>query len=307
MLTGPLSHASVPGSPLSMSTAAGVPASMFVPHSFSATQSSIRSSTARLADFASRQEHSSHGAGSSGTSTAGRSASAGAAIADHTKQDVSPSSLTGPSALSMMLASQGVSPPRAKDILSPRKQAAASVAESLDEISPSTSVTPRASQFDLPGALGAMPTPKPSFYSESALDVSTPATEVSDGPTLPNLPRKESPAIQDSQMDERTPLLTVSAPAEDASVAPVAARKGDDAAEPATKKRRLLSSITRRLPRIRLRRPTGKEVFDNAVKAPVAALPAVVLGLLLNVLDGVSYDESLSASRFQPVVLRIMC
>lgn len=260
--------------------------------SYSATQSSIRSSTARLADFASREEHSSHDAGNSSGFSTGRSASAGAVIADHTKQHVSPSSLSGPSALSMMLASRGGSPPKAKDIINSRKQSVASVAE--EETSPSTSVTPRASQFDLP-ALGALPTPRPSFYSESALDVSTPETDVSIGPVSPVIPGQESSVSQPSGANERTPLLTVSTPVEEGLAASGVANKTDDIDEPATKKRRLLSSLVRRLPSVELRRPTGKEVFDNAIKAPIAALPAVVLGLLLNVLDGVSYDESPSS------------
>jgi len=38
-------------------------------------------------------------------------------------------------------------------------------------------------------------------------------------------------------------------------------------------------------------RPTGKEVYQQAVVEPVKVIPAVILGLLLNILDGVSYDE----------------
>lgn len=262
----------------SMSIAAGGPSAMFVPHSFSATQSSIRSSTARLADVASRQEHS-HPAGGAPANSYGRSASAGALITDHSKQSISPRSPVGPSALSMMLASQGTSPPEPKDIVSPRQKAAGQ--DDTDEVSPSTSVTPRASRFDLPSALESAPTPRPNFYSGGLGNASdTGVSTAVQSPHIPAEPRDD---------DERTPLLTVSAPAE---ASPPDAPKHADAS--AAKKHHFLSSLTQRLPSVELRRPTGKEVFQHVVVNPVAALPAVVLGLLLNVLDGVSYDESCS-------------
>lgn len=294
-----------------MSIATAAPAASFAPHSFSATQSSIRSSTARLADFASRQEPSS-GPPPPGSLATGlsRSSSANAAPGyssppvDHTKQSFSPGRL-GPSGLSVMLSAGSgqpsptdeTPPPSSapKNILKRLKSNVVEDSDAQEEISPSTSVTPRASQIELPadGMLGSFKTFRASFYSEG-LERSQSSTdndndeEAADYSQETTAKPSRTASVGQSPADERTPLLTVTAPTQD----PLPGLPSKSSTPAPSTRKHFFSSLTNRLPTVKLQAPTGKQVYENVVKAPVAALPAVVLGLLLNVLDGVSYDKS---------------
>lgn len=331
-----------------LSFSSNSPRPIFTPASFSATSSSIRSSTARLADLASRspgpmdpaQAHTgptrSASIAAPGFSQANDGFLAAPPLVPHAHsasgiltlatqpEGGSPSSVKsgsmGPSGLSMMLAQsesgqtspsatgpgsfrEGSSFPRESSLGD--KTPRAFQAELDDEDSISRSITPTASRLRLAAAANDAASASANDDSTSSHSQAT-AVPSSSSPTVAaktSALENEDDKVR-AELDERTPLL-----AQRMSPTPVkVVRRGShDLVEISTREDTpsLMSSIRRRIKnRPRFERPTAAKVLEKTVKEPIALLPAVILGLLLNVLDGVSYDKSalppVYSSPFEP-------
>ncbi|CDZ96941.1 hypothetical protein [Phaffia rhodozyma] len=312
---------------------------VLAPASYSATQSSIRNSTARLADFAARPLHSTSASDyridSTPSSPANHSMFAstrhysdtqatGVDRSSDVNKDLAQLGLsqkhqpgtspggTGPSGLALMLQSNSppasglddtTSPGMAIQIDPPREEDEADERE--DDWSPSTSVTPKASKMTV------LPEPKSSSYRKgsalSALverdqetsrgsrlapsdiveedsDISNTTEASSSGKKLST----SSVAAGNQGGNERTHLLARhDEHAQDSS-------NGLTETDPESFGKNRESGLVGwwREMSTGWEKPTGKTLVENCVVAPTKALPAVMLGLLLNLLDGVSYDES---------------
>ena len=99
---------------------------------------------------------------------------------------------------------------------------------------------------------------------------------------------ESSPTLAHHQSNERSPLLSKHS----SSTAGNAVRPAGEIEEFSKPRSTIWSRLVQHVPNPKdLHRPTGKEVYQHAVVEPVKVIPAVILGLLLNILDGVSYDE----------------
>ncbi|KAL7411289.1 sulfate transporter family-domain-containing protein [Mrakia frigida] len=143
----------------------------------------------------------------------------------------------------------------------------------------SSSVTPKASVIQL--ARAHSEEDEPEHDHDEPSDEIHPAWRSTS--SLP-LDDESSPTLAH---DERSPLLSKHS----TSSAGVNGRPGGGEIEEFSKPRSTIwSRLVQHVPNSKdFHRPTGKEVYQHAVVEPVKVIPAVVLGLLLNILDGVSY------------------
>lgn len=136
----------------------------------------------------------------------------------------------------------------------------------------SSSVTPKASNIHLAHS-----------DNQPEHDHDEPLNEAPSGwNSSSSLPLDDSSPTLAYQSDERSPLLSKHS----SSSAGVTVRPGD--IEEFSKTRQTAwSRLVQHIPSpSHLHRPTGKEMYQHAVVEPVKVIPAVVLGLLLNILDG---------------------
>ena len=134
----------------------------------------------------------------------------------------------------------------------------------------SSSVTPKASALNLAHA-----DDDPEYDHDEPSDEIHPASQSNS-----SLPLDDSTQTLAHYPDERSPLLAKRS----------ASSRLGEIEEFSKPRQSRWSRLVERVPRPSdFHRPTGKEVYENAVVQPVKLVPAVVLGLLLNILDGVSY------------------
>ena len=134
----------------------------------------------------------------------------------------------------------------------------------------SSSVTPKASALNLAHA-----DEDPEHDHDEPSDEIHPASQ-----SHSSLPLDDASPTLAHSADERSPLLSKHS----------ATSRLGEIEEFSKPRQSRWSKLVERVPRPSdFHRPTGKEVYQNAVVQPVKLLPAVVLGLLLNILDGVSY------------------
>lgn len=247
----------------------------FLPASFSATQSSIRSSTARLAELDHTRDQ--HHQSTQSTHSSGLSLSKPRSFSFSRSDTRRPNSSTLPTL--------------------PPHPASTGQLSTLASLPGSASTSPPDSEVDRQksGAGDFRSTTTPIGIQSNILPSSPPGSdEYSSSITPRATPRKLQPSSSFGSKSHPSPLLEARSPGPSPSqVHQVHEDELSDEQTPLLARNPTPLSIRSSRLSIRslkVQRPTAKQVYAQAVVAPIKAVPAVCLGLLLNVLDGVSCE-----------------